>query len=158
MPVLDIDRITETSSPLFNGVQFASKPAALRQLLVAEEILAHMTTQEAAIGVDIGSKYADLTKILGAYSLRCMRLDVEIRDRHGEFVLGNGECMPFRDGSLDYVVLSHVLAHVEDLEAFLSEIERILKPGGMAFILQSNRYGWWKFWSYYLRRNDRRVH
>ena len=158
MPVLDIDRIISTSPPQFNGVQFASKPAALRQLLVAEEILTQMTTKEATIGIDVGSKYADLTKILGAYNLRCMRLDVEFRDRHGEFVLGNAGFMPFRDESLDYVVLSHVLAHIEDLTTFLSEIERILKPGGMVFILQSNRYGWWKFWGYYLRRNDRRAH
>ena len=35
---------------------------------------------------------------------------------------------------------------------------RVLKPGAKIFILQSNRFGWWKFWGYYLRRNDRIYH
>ena len=125
---------------------------------MAEEILTHVTPRGTSIGLDVGSKQVDLAKVLSAYGLRCARLDIELRDHDGEFLLGNGESMPFRDEALDYVVLSHVLAHVEHLDKFLLEIERVLKPGGLAFILQSNRYGWWKFWGYYLRRNDRRVH
>jgi SAM-dependent methyltransferase len=55
-------------------------------------------------------------------------------------------------------VLSHVIAHVENVDRLLTEVNRVLVPGGRLFVLQSNRYGWWKFWGYYLRRNDRVSH
>jgi len=54
--------------------------------------------------------------------------------------------------------MSNVMAHVMDVEAFMFEIKRVIKPGGRIFILQSNRYGWWKFWGYFILRNDRASH
>ncbi|RYY71717.1 MAG: class I SAM-dependent methyltransferase [Chitinophagaceae bacterium] len=43
--------------------------------------------------------------------------------------------LAFPDGHFSYVVLSHVIAVVKDPEQLLSEIFRILKPGGQLFIL-----------------------
>ena len=41
----------------------------------------------------------------------------------------------------------------------MAEIHRCLKPGGEVIVLQNNRYGWWKYWGYYLvRGNDRNIH
>lgn len=40
----------------------------------------------------------------------------------------------------------------------MKEIRRTLKIGGDLIILQNNRYGWWKYWGYYIRRNDRALH
>jgi hypothetical protein len=36
---LDIDAIVASDAPAFNGVQFDSKPAALRQLLIVSEVI-----------------------------------------------------------------------------------------------------------------------
>ncbi|RYZ25342.1 MAG: class I SAM-dependent methyltransferase [Chitinophagaceae bacterium] len=47
----------------------------------------------------------------------------------------NGENLSFKDNSYDYVVLSHVIAVVDDPEKILKEIDRVLKPGGKLFIL-----------------------
>jgi phosphatidylethanolamine/phosphatidyl-N-methylethanolamine N-methyltransferase len=47
----------------------------------------------------------------------------------------NGESLCFGDRSFDYVVLSHVIAVVDDPEKVLSETYRVLKPGGKVFIL-----------------------
>ena len=153
-PVLDIDRITAPAEPVFADVSFRTRPAALRQLLLLREIVANFDQTRTTMGLDIGSKQADLTRMLGSFGLRCVRLDIEGRDDPEGFMLADGERMPFRDGAFDYLVM----AHVEHVDRLLSECRRILKPGGKVFILQANRYGWWKFWRYYLRRKYRKYH
>ncbi len=44
-----------------------------------------------------------------------------------------GNIFPFADKEFDYVVCSHVLEHVENLEFFLSEIQRVSKKGYFEF-------------------------
>lgn len=44
-------------------------------------------------------------------------------------------CIPFQDGHFDVVICSHILAYVEDEEAAVNEMFRVLKPGGMALVL-----------------------
>jgi SAM-dependent methyltransferase len=43
--------------------------------------------------------------------------------------------LPFPDGWFDLVVNNQVMEHVEDLDAALAEIHRVLKPGGVALSL-----------------------
>lgn len=159
---LAIDAIVASDAPSFNDVQFDSKPAALRQLLIVSEVIESVGSRandaRLPVGVDIGSKYDDLRHILSAFGIRCMRLDVVPRGPSPAFVVARGERMPFPDDSIDFVVLSHVLAHVLNVDALMAEVERVLASHGAIVCLQANRFGWWKFWSYYLRRNDRAVH
>jgi len=42
----------------------------------------------------------------------------------------DAQSIPFPDGSLDVVIANHILYHVPDRAKALSEIRRILKPGG----------------------------
>ena len=44
---------------------------------------------------------------------------------------GRGEALPYRDNSYDVVFCCDVLEHVPDLPAVISEISRVLKPGGV---------------------------
>ena len=44
------------------------------------------------------------------------------------------ERIPADDASIDVVTMNSVLHHVPDTQAFLQEIERILRPGGLLFI------------------------
>jgi SAM-dependent methyltransferase len=52
----------------------------------------------------------------------------------GTFVKGvrneNLECLTFSDNRFDLLINSDVLEHVNDLDKALSEIKRVLKPGG----------------------------
>jgi phosphatidylethanolamine/phosphatidyl-N-methylethanolamine N-methyltransferase len=47
----------------------------------------------------------------------------------------NGETLLFPNQVFDYVILSHVIAVVEDPEKLLEEVYRVLKPNGRVFIL-----------------------
>jgi len=44
-------------------------------------------------------------------------------------VLGQAECLPFKDKAFDYVIAFHVLEHSRDPEKFLSELQRVARAG-----------------------------
>ena len=45
-------------------------------------------------------------------------------------LINNNEPWPFPDEHFDFVISNQVLEHVMDLEHFLKEVERVLRPGG----------------------------
>jgi len=147
----------QKTKPMFEGITFDSRPAAMRHLLLADEISSHYAAS-GAVGLDIGSKYGLLRRILAGRNIDLQRLDVVDREDKDGLHLGDGRHLPFDDGKFDFAVLAHVLAHVEDLPQLMSEIRRVLKPAGRLIILQNNRYGWWKYWGYYIKGNDRAFH
>ncbi|HYP38961.1 MAG TPA: class I SAM-dependent methyltransferase [Chloroflexia bacterium] len=51
-----------------------------------------------------------------------------------------GESLPYGDEAFDIVVCLDVLEHVADAERVLSEIYRVLKPGGVALTTVPNRH------------------
>jgi ubiquinone/menaquinone biosynthesis C-methylase UbiE len=57
---------------------------------------------------------------------RCSSHGVELEALH----VGGAEDMPLPDGSVDEVVSSLVLCTVEDPDAVLAEVHRVLRPGG----------------------------
>jgi SAM-dependent methyltransferase len=44
-----------------------------------------------------------------------------------------GETFPFKDKEFDYVICSHVLEHVPDVDAFLKEVSRVAKRGYLEY-------------------------
>ena len=46
------------------------------------------------------------------------------------YLNGSGLLLPFADSSIDHVICSEVLEHIDDYSAMLSEIKRVLKPQG----------------------------
>ena len=53
-----------------------------------------------------------------------------------------GGRLPFCDGSFDVVVNNQVMEHVEDLDAVLGEIHRVLRPGGVVLSVFPSRDVW----------------
>jgi SAM-dependent methyltransferase len=50
--------------------------------------------------------------------------------------------IPFDDNSFNYVINNQVMEHVEDLDSVLSEIYRVLKPGGAVLSLFPHKEIW----------------
>ncbi|MCK9486510.1 MAG: methyltransferase domain-containing protein [Dehalococcoidia bacterium] len=64
--------------------------------------------------------------------------DTQTRGVQG-FMVAAGEALPFRDASLDAIVLNEVIEHVQDDRATLREVARVLEPGGRCILYAPNR-------------------
>ena len=58
-------------------------------------------------------------------------------------IVSDGTCLAFAENSFDAVVCSNVLEHTPNPEGVLAEIERILVPGGWAYVSWTNWYSPW---------------
>ena len=56
--------------------------------------------------------------------------------RNVDFVLANAECLPFESNYFDRIIIGFGLRNVTDQEAALRSMFRVLKPGGLALILE----------------------
>jgi demethylmenaquinone methyltransferase / 2-methoxy-6-polyprenyl-1,4-benzoquinol methylase len=63
-------------------------------------------------------------------------------------VNGRAEQLPFPDASFDALTFSYLLRYVSDPQATLSELARVVRPGGtiasLEFLLPPSRF--WRFW------------
>lgn len=55
------------------------------------------------------------------------------------YIESTGEALPFKDAQFDIVCCCDVLEHVDDLDMVVSQISRVLKPGGVFFFDTINR-------------------
>lgn len=49
-------------------------------------------------------------------------------------IVANAQRLPFDDATIDVVISNAVLEHVQNLEATVAEIKRVLKPGGFVYV------------------------
>ena len=65
-----------------------------------------------------------------------------------QLVAGRGEQLPFADGTFDALTFTYLLRYVDDPQATLVELARVVKPGGavanLEFLLPRSRF--WRFW------------
>jgi 2-polyprenyl-3-methyl-5-hydroxy-6-metoxy-1,4-benzoquinol methylase len=54
---------------------------------------------------------------------------------------GTAEHIPLPDASVDFVNIGEVIEHVEDPDQMLTEVSRILRPQGKAYLSVPNRFG-----------------
>jgi demethylmenaquinone methyltransferase / 2-methoxy-6-polyprenyl-1,4-benzoquinol methylase len=69
-------------------------------------------------------------------------------------VLGRGEQLPFADATFDALTFTYLLRYVEDPQATLTELARVVKPGGPIASLEFGvppRIGWRLAWWLYTR-------
>ena len=81
------------------------------------------------ISIDLNVDYCKITKLRGLkYGLQM------------NIVNGVAEFIPLKDNSIDVVIMSEVIEHVDDPELVLNEINRILRLDGKVFITVVNKY------------------
>ncbi|GEM_PF-2584255 len=108
------------------------------------EIIRRYTVRKSIIldaGCGIGTAVAQLSgdrKLIGVdWSLRFLK-EAKIRFPGGNFIQGDLCNIPMRDNSTDFVGVYNVAEHLYNAEVFFGEIKRILKKGGMLFIVAHN--------------------
>src|ERR1035437_1494956 len=77
--------------------------------------------------VYLEKKYQDENEY---YKQRGYAEKVELK---GDIVYYEGKKFPFLDKEFDYVICSHVLEHVDDIDLFINEINRVSKRGYLEF-------------------------
>lgn len=90
-------------------------------------VLARHNPQAHIVGMDISQKMLDIGK--AKIAKHCLESQVELR-------YGNAAALPFEDNSFDAVTVAFGVRNFEDLDKGLSEIHRVLKPGGRAYVLE----------------------
>src|SRR6266487_2265553 len=75
---------------------------------------------------------ADQSIVTASNHARASGLDIK-------YEKGTGENLPYAAGSFDFVFCCNVLEHVQDLPKVISEISRVLKPGGVFIYDTLNR-------------------
>lgn len=68
-------------------------------------------------------------------SVRRGRLRAEEHGVRVDIREGVAEALPFHDGSFDLVLFDNVLEHVQDRDRSLAEVHRVLRPGGLLYLV-----------------------
>jgi demethylmenaquinone methyltransferase/2-methoxy-6-polyprenyl-1,4-benzoquinol methylase len=77
------------------------------------------------------------------------RLTSQGVDGRVNYVLADGESLPFADGFFDCVTIAFGLRNVTDQDAVLGAMYRVLRPGGTAIILEFSHPVVWGFQPFY---------
>jgi len=64
---------------------------------------------------------------------------------HADISIGKDGRVPCEDGSFEAILSNQVLEHVENVQAYLLEAYRLLKPGGKLVL---STHGWWTYHPY----------
>jgi SAM-dependent methyltransferase len=129
-----------------------TEPAPFYRLLAAEaaDDLArrHGPLAGTAI-VDLGCGPGFYTEALRAHGATVIPIDkdlAELRlagDPPAGALLADAAALPLGDASVDGAFCSNLLEHMPDPRAAIDEIERVLRPGGWAYISWTNWYSPW---------------
>jgi demethylmenaquinone methyltransferase/2-methoxy-6-polyprenyl-1,4-benzoquinol methylase len=107
--------------------------------------------------LDVAAGTGSITRLLATGGRRVVALDLtrEMLGRHpGEWrVAGRAEQLPFPAGVFDAVTFGYLLRYVDDPEACLAELGRVLRPGGRVGMVEFGLPGggWRPLWDLYAR-------
>jgi ubiquinone/menaquinone biosynthesis C-methylase UbiE len=79
---------------------------------------------------------------LSQMAIELARQNFALHGLQAELLVMNGEALEFSDNSFDTVYAHGVLQYTADARKMVSELHRVLKPGGRAILMVYNRYSW----------------
>jgi len=102
------------------------------------------------VGVGLGTDFvnfaragAELTGVdLTEAAVAAVRRRLELEQLEAHLEVADAEDLPFADGRFDLVYSWGVLHHTPDTARSLSEVRRVLRPGGEARIMLYSRRSW----------------
>jgi SAM-dependent methyltransferase len=125
------------SSTVVKDTELARQAATARTRLDirgrVQRFVEHYGLQDASV-LDVGSGTGYLQDVVTHYT----GLDISAaaaKRYHKRFVAGTATAMPFADHEFDTAWSIWVLEHIPNPEAALAEIRRVVKPGGLLYLL-----------------------
>jgi len=79
------------------------------------------------------------TRLVGVDLARTALAEARRRGTPADLVLAEAERLPFASGTFDVVIAADLIEHVDDLEAHLAEVARVLRPRGVYLVKTPNR-------------------
>jgi SAM-dependent methyltransferase len=114
-------------------------------------ILRLLPSQVGGSLLDLGTSTGEFTAKVAARLGATRIAGVELIDEHARVARARGieivsadldEGLPFADGEFDTVHANQVVEHVRRTDRFLSEIRRVLAPGGIVCLSTNNLSSW----------------
>lgn len=110
----------------------ATKPDSILDIATGTGDLAIQMANTGATRI-VGLDLSDGMLSVGRKKIAAKELDVEI-----EMIQGDSEDLPFEADSFDAITVAFGVRNFENLELGLSEIFRVLKPGGIFVVLETS--------------------
>jgi ubiquinone/menaquinone biosynthesis C-methylase UbiE len=119
-------------------------PGELRYRLRCIDKLGHAFRGDESL-LDVGCGDGGVARLLHERVREVLAVDVEPSSTWTEepglrFQIADGEKLPIEAAAFDIVHSKDSLHHMEHPERALAEYARVLKPGGVALIIEANRY------------------
>lgn len=112
-------------------------------------LMDHLGPLDEFTALDLGCAAGNSTVWYGPSFKRVVGVDIDhdalryARQNNGgdniAYAMMNGQELAFSDQSFDVIICAHVYEHVPDAHLLLTEIGRLLKPGGVCFFSAGNR-------------------
>lgn len=119
-----------------------------RRFVLDAPMLARVRGRGFGRALDVGCGEGRFCRMLAAEGVLTVGIDptkplieeARRRDPDGDYRLGMAEALDFADGSFDLVVSYLTLIDIDDVEAAIAEMARVLRPGGSLLIANLNGF------------------
>jgi 2-polyprenyl-3-methyl-5-hydroxy-6-metoxy-1,4-benzoquinol methylase len=106
----------------------------------------NLVKDKIVLDIACGSGYG--TKLMSEQAKKVYGVDIDAdtiayaKENYGaknvDYKLGNGIAIPLDNASVDVVVSYETIEHIEDYKAFMKEVKRVLRPGGILLLSTPN--------------------
>ena len=119
-----------------------------RRKKIFEEGLSRLAEHNLSV-LDVGGRLQPYRTLLGSRVSHYVAIDPRVTPLVN--VAATGEALPFRDEEFDFVICTQVLEYLQDPYQVASEIRRVLRKGGCAFLsapavfVRDSDHEYWRF-------------
>lgn len=96
-------------------------PESLRIIDRKNSLIKSLSKNSIALDIGSESKYQNV-------------IAIDINPSMNPDIIADTTSLPFNDKTFDLIICQYVLEHVKDLKKAVSEVDRVLKPGGLVYI------------------------
>lgn len=139
MAILDMDLDGNTGDRVLRKAKtaFENTDRSLSDNLVAGRVFANLESNlsddATVLNVGCGEGGAGVSEFSPEFAANNV-VGSDIRTTGFTSLLADAQALPYEDESADAIVCQAVLEHVEDADAAIDELKRVLKPGGYLFV------------------------